>query len=208
MILHGYFRSSATWRVRIALNLKGLSYEGVFHHLRRGEQRDPAYLLLNPQGLVPALVLDDGAVLTQSLAIIEYLEELFPNPALLPVDLKTRAKVRAVALAVAADIHPLQNLKVLKQLELRGDKDTASWARIFTENGLEAVDILVRDTPGPFCFGSAPTLADVCLVPQLFNARRFGVDVAAWPRLLRIEESCCALDAFERARPEQQPDAE
>jgi maleylpyruvate isomerase len=208
MTLHGYFRSSASWRVRIALNLKGLSYEGVFHHLRRGEQRDPAYLLLNPQGLVPALVLDDGTVLTQSLAIIEYLDELFPKPALLPEDLKARAKVRAIAFAVATDIHPLQNLRVLRQLELRGDKDSASWARIFNESGLKALDILVRDTPGPFCFGSAPTLADICLAPQLFGARRFGVDVTAWPRLLQIEESCRALDAFGRAEPERQPDAE
>jgi len=208
MILHGYFRSSSAWRVRIALNLKGLAYENVFHHLRRGEQRDPDYLALNPQGLVPTLVLDDGTVLTQSLAIIEYLDETYPAPALLPADGKARAKVRAAALAIAADIHPLQNLKVLDQLEQRGDKETAFWARIFNEMGLESVERLMRDEPGPFCFGNTPTLADICLIPQLFGARRFGADGTAWPRLLRIEQACYALPAFIQAAPEQQPDAE
>lgn len=211
MQLHGYFRSSASWRVRIALNLKGLAVTHVPHHLRRGEQRAPNYLALNPQGLVPALELDDGTVLTQSLAIIEWLEEAYPIPALLPpVDLVQRARVRAFALVLAADTHPLQNLKVLNELRRLGLREEAvsAWAAQVNATGLEACEVLLGEEPGPFCFGAAPTLADVCLVPQLGNARRFGVDVARFPRLLAREAACVALPAFADAAPSRQPDAE
>lgn len=209
MILHGYFRSTASWRVRIALNLKGLVAEQVFHHLRKGEQRAPEYLAINPQGLVPALITDDGAVLTQSLAICEYLDELHPETALLPADPLERARVRAVAQVIACDIHPVQNLKVLQNLRDLGLAEEAvqSWAAAVIEQGLDAVDRLLVDSPGPFAFGSAPTLADIVIVPQLGNARRFNVDLR-WPRLLEIEAACLELDAFKSAAPGTQPDAE
>ncbi|MCH4268494.1 MAG: maleylacetoacetate isomerase [Brevundimonas sp.] len=209
MILHGYFRSTASWRVRIALGLKGLEAVQVAHHLRKGEQRAPAYLALNPQGLLPSLVTDDGAVLTQSLAIIEYLDEIAPEPALLPADLVLKAKVRAVAQAVACDIHPVQNLKVLQRLrELGlGEELVQAWASTTIEEGLDAVDRLLADQPGPFAFGDAPSLADLCIVPQLGNARRFGVELR-WPRLLALEAACLELPAFQHAAPGQQPDAE
>src|SRR5918912_1974708 len=173
MKLHGYFRSSASWRVRIALNLKGLVVDNVSHHLRRGEQRAPGYLALNPQGLVPALELDDVTGLTQSLAIIEWLDETRPTPALLPTDPVPRARVRAFALALAADTHPLQNLKVLNALRALGLPEAAvtGWAAEANAAGLEACEALLSGVEGPFCFGATPTLADVCLVPQLGNAR-------------------------------------
>ncbi len=209
MILHGYFRSTASWRVRIALGLKGLEAVQVAHHLRKGEQRAPAYLALNPQGLLPSLVTDDGAVLTQSLAIIEYLDEIAPEPALLPAEPVLKAKVRAVAQAVACDIHPVQNLKVLQRLrELGlGEELVQAWASTTIEEGLDAVDRLLADQPGPFAFGDAPSLADLCIVPQLGNARRFGVELR-WPRLLALEAACLELPAFQNAAPGQQPDAE
>lgn len=209
MILHGYFRSTASWRVRIALGLKGVEAVQVAHHLRKGEQRAPAYLALNPQGLLPSLVTDDGAVLTQSLAIIEYLDEIAPEPALLPADPVLKAKVRAVAQAVACDIHPVQNLKVLQRLrELGlGEELVQAWASTTIEEGLDAVDRLLADQPGPFAFGDAPSLADLCIVPQLGNARRFGVELR-WPRLLALEAACLELPAFQNAAPGQQPDAE
>jgi maleylpyruvate isomerase len=209
MILHGYFRSTASWRVRIALGLKGLEAVQVAHHLRKGEQRAPAYLTLNPQGLLPSLVTDDGAVLTQSLAIIEYLDEIAPEPALLPAEPVLKAKVRAVAQAVACDIHPVQNLKVLQRLrELGlGEELVQAWASTTIEEGLDAVDLLLADQPGPFAFGDAPSLADLCIVPQLSNARRFGVELR-WPRLLALEAACLELPAFQNAAPGQQPDAE
>lgn len=209
MILHGYFRSTASWRVRIALGLKGLEAVQVAHHLRKGEQRAPAYLALNPQGLLPSLVTDDGAVLTQSLAIIEYLDEIAPEPALLPAEPVLKAKVRAVAQAVACDIHPVQNLKVLQRLrELGlGEELVQDWASTTIEEGLDAVDRLLADQPGPFAFGDAPSLADLCIVPQLGNARRFGVELR-WPRLLALEAACLELPAFQNAAPGQQPDAE
>lgn len=210
MRLHGYFRSGAAYRVRIALNLKGLRAEHVPHHLRRGEQRDPAYLTLNPQGLVPTLELDDGAVLTQSLAILEWIEETRPEPPLLPRDPLTRARVRAFALAIACDTHPVQNLKVLNRVRALGMDDAAvtAWAAEVNAEGLDACEALIRDEPGPFCFGAAPTLADVCLVPQLVNARRFGVDVSRFPRLLAAERAANGLPAFADASPERQIDAE
>jgi maleylpyruvate isomerase len=209
-VLHGYFRSAASWRVRIALGLKGIAVRPVFHHLRRGEQRDPAYLALNPQGLVPALELDDGTVLTQSLAIIEWLDDAYPEPKLLPADPVRRARVRAFALVLAADTHPLQNLGVLARLRGMGrpEAEVQAWAADANAAGLAACEALLEDTPGPFCFGAAPTMADICLVPQLGNARRFGVDVTRFPRLLAAEAACLALSAFADAVPDRQPDAE
>jgi maleylpyruvate isomerase len=210
MKLHGYFRSSASYRVRIALNLKGLSAQHLPHHLRKGEQRDPAYLAINPQGLVPTLENDTGAVLTQSLAIIEWLDETHLEPPLLPKDSLQRAKVRAFALVLACDTHPVQNLKVLARLRELGQADAAvtEWAAWANREGLAACETLIAREPGPFCFGAKPTLADLCLVPQLANARRFGVDVAAYPRLLKAEAAAKDLAAFADAAPERQPDAE
>ncbi|MCP3396250.1 maleylacetoacetate isomerase [Bradyrhizobium sp. CCGB20] len=210
MKLHGYFRSSAAYRVRIALNLKGLGAEHLPHHLRKGEQCAPSYLAINPQGLVPALENDSGAVLTQSVAIIEWLDETHPNPPLLPKDALQRAKVRAFALAIACDTHPVQNLKVLARLRELGlaEEKVQDWAAWVNREGLSACETLIRNEPGPFCFGAVPTLADLCLVPQLANARRFGVDVSAYPRLLAAEAAAKALPAFADAAPEKQADAE
>src|SRR5579871_3622691 len=210
MKLHGYFRSSASYRVRIALNLKGLGAEHLSHHLRKGEQYAPSYLAINPQGLVPTLEGDAGAIITQSLAIIEWLDETHPEPPLLPKDPLRRAKVRAFAQAIACDTHPVQNLKVLarlRELGLPEDKVT-SWAAWANSEGLSACEKLIAKEAGPFCFGDAPTMADLCLVPQLANARRFGVDVNAYPRLLQAELAAKALPAFADAAPGKQPDAE
>src|SRR6202795_4763590 len=209
MKLHGYFRSSASYRVRIALNLKGLGAEHLPHHLRKGEQREPSYLAINPQGLLPTLQ-DGDAVITQSLAIIEWLEETHPAPPLLPDDPLRRAHVRAFAQVLACDTHPVQNLKVLARLRELGVPEeqvtgSAAWAN---REGLSACEALIADEPGPFCFGDAPTVADLCLVPQLANARRFGVDVAAYPRLLKAEAAARNPTAFADAAPERQPDAE
>jgi len=209
MRLHGYFRSSAAYRVRIALNLKGVKAEHVFRHLRKGEQRAPDYLAMNPQGLVPTLELDNGALLTQSLAIVEWLDETHPNPLLMPADPLQRARVRAFALAIACDIHPVQNLRVLAAVrELGGEQAGQDWAKRINEEGLAACEKMIANEPGPFCFGAQPTLADICLVPQLGNARRFNVDVSAFPRLLQAEAACRALPAFADAAPDKQPDAE
>ena len=210
MKLHGYFRSSASYRARIALNLKGISSEQLPHHLRKGEQRAPAYLAINPQGLVPALEDDGGHVLTQSLAIIEWLEEIHPEPPLLPKDPLRRARIRAFALAIACDTHPVQNLKILERLRQLGlsEKQVTEWAACANREGLAACEALIAGEPGPFCFGAAPTMADLCLVPQLANARRFGVDLAAFPRLLRAEAAARNIKAFADAAPERQPDAE
>jgi maleylpyruvate isomerase len=209
MKLHGYFRSSAAYRVRIALNLKGLTAEHLPHHLRKGEQSEPAYLALNPQGLVPTLE-KSGAVLTQSLAIIEWLDETHPSPPLLPKDPLRRAKVRAFALAIACDIHPVQNLKVLARLRQLGvgEEQVTEWAAWVNREGLAACEALVKGEKGPFCFGDKPTIADLCLVPQLANARRFGVDVAAFPRLLEAEAAAKEMKAFADAAPDRQIDAE
>jgi len=214
MRLYDYFRSSAAYRVRIALNVKGIvPDERTYVHLRMGSQRAQDYLALNPQGLVPALELDDGSVLAQSLAIIEYLDETRPEPPLLPADPVARARVRAIALSIACEIHPLNNLRVLNYLigtmgVSREQKD--GWYRYWIDVGFEALEkTLARDAAtGRFCHGDAPTLADVCLVPQMANARRFEIDLSPYPTLIRIESACNALPAFAQAAPARQPDAE
>jgi len=210
MKLHGYFRSSAAYRVRIALNLKGLQPAHLPHHLRQGEQCAPAYLAINPQGLVPTLEDDSGTVLTQSLAIIEWLDEVHPSPPLLPKDPLRRAKARAFALAIACDVHPVQNLKVLARLRQLGvaEEKVTEWAAWANREGLAACEALIAHEPGPFCFGDKPSIADLCLVPQLANARRFGVDVSAYPRLLKAEAAAKEMKAFADAAPDKQPDAE
>jgi maleylpyruvate isomerase len=214
MKLYTFFRSSASYRVRIALNLKGLDYEHAPIHLRRGggEQFSPAYKAKNPQALVPTLE-DGGRTLTQSLAIIEYLEERYPEPPLLPKDPADRAAVRAMGLAIACEVHPLQNLKVLNYVkgELKQDEAAANrWAQHWIELGLAALEQMALAVPkrGKFCFGDAPTLADLCLVPQLGNARRFGCDLSGFPTLVGIGAHCATLPAFSKAAPENQPDAE
>jgi maleylacetoacetate isomerase/maleylpyruvate isomerase len=212
--LYTFFRSSAAYRVRIALNLKGLAYEAVPVHLSRGggEQHAPAYRKLNPQSLVP--VLQDGErALAQSLAIMEYLEEVYPLPPLLPNNPAARARVRSLALAIACEIHPLNNTRVLGYLSGPmglGDEAKRTWYHHWIALGLGALEARLaaeRET-GSFCHGDAPGLADCCLVPQLANARRFKCDVSPYPTLLRIEKNCQALDAFQRAAPDLQPDAE
>lgn len=213
MRLHGYWRSTAAWRVRIALNLKGLEWESVPVHLVRdgGEQHKPEFLRLNPQGLVPALE-TGGDVLTQSLAIIEHLEETCPEPALLPADPSGRARVRSLALLVACDIHPLNNLRVLQFLRDGLGLDEAQrerWYRHWVGEGLAALEQRLAGEPGTgrFCHGDAPGLADCCLVPQLYNARRYACPLDDFPTLLRIEAACAELEAFRGAAPEAQPDA-
>jgi len=213
MKLYDYYRSSAAYRVRLALNLKGVAPERVFVHLRKGVQRTDDYLDLNPQGLVPALALDGGPRLTQSLAIVEWLDETHPHPPLLPGDATARARVRAIALSIACEIHPLNNLRVLQYLTgtlgvAEAQKD--GWYRYWVDTGFEALERqLAREkSTGRFCHGDTPSLADVCLVPQLANARRFNVDVTPYPTLTRIEAACNALPAFADAAPANQPDAE
>jgi len=194
--LHGFFRSSATYRVKIALALKGLSFEYLSYNLREKEQLAPAFLALNPQGLVPALDVD-GDVLTQSLAICEYLDEVRPVPALLPSSPLSRAKVRAAAYVIACDVHPVQNLKILNRVRALGHDDSAveQWARTTIEEGLTAYEALLPPQVSRFSFGDAPGLADICLVPQLVNARRFGVTLQS-ERILAIEAACLTLEAF------------
>ena len=208
LVLHTYWRSSAAWRVRTALALKGLPWEAAPHDLRTNEQTAPDYVARNPQGLVPALEVE-GAVLTQSLAIIEYLDERFPEPPLLPADPLERARVRAFALAIACDIHPVQNLRVLRMLRARGLDQAVvdAWAREVIEGGLEACSRLIADRSGPFCFGEMITMADITLIPQLANARRFGARTD-YPRLEAIEAAALAHPAFASARPAAQVDAD
>ena len=214
MKLHGFFRSSASYRVRIALNLKGLSYEQASVHLVRGggEQFAPAFRKLNPQSLVP--VLEDGPLaLTQSLAIIEYLDETHPRPPLLPATPVERARVRALALAIACDLHPLNNTRVLAYVAGpmgAGEDGKLTWYRHWIAEGLRPLEAMLSGdrATGKFCHGDTPGLADCCLVPQLANARRFKCDVAPYPTLLAIEKNCQVLEAFQRAAPDKQPDAE
>lgn len=212
MKLFSYHRSSAAFRVRIALALKGVNYETVPRHLLRGEQRDPAYLALNPQGLVPALV-DDDAVITQSLAIIEYLEEAHPQPPLLPRDATERAHVRALAQSIACDVHPLNNRRVLVYLaESLGQDEqrVKQWYHHWIAVGFEALETQVKrySRDSKHCFGDAVTMADVYLVPQMYNARRFGCDLAAYPTLVGIDAYLSTVPAFAEAVPEKQVDAE
>lgn len=210
--LHGYFRSSAAWRVRIALALKGIPYDQAFRHLRKGEQSAPDFLKLNPQGLVPALEVAGQGVLTQSLAIVEWLEETMPGARLLPADPWGRARVRALAEVVACDTHPIQNLRVLQYVKRELGQDQVvvdGWARHWIGLGLAAYEArLAEPATGRFSHGDEPGLADLCLVPQLGNARRFGTDLSPYPRVLEVEAACRALPAFQAAAPEAQPDAE
>lgn len=213
MKLYTFFRGSSPFRVRIALNLKGLAYEPVFVHLGKGEQRKLPYAAVNPQSLVPALVLDDGHVLTQSLAIIEYLDETFPKPRLIPEDALGRARVRALSLIVACEIHPLNNARTLAHLRKamnQTDEQVNAWYRHWVADGLAKVEASLAHFPGSgrFCHGDAPTMADCCLVPQVFNAKRFDCDTEPYPTVMRIFDECMRLEAFDRAQPAKQPDAE
>lgn len=208
--LYGYWRSSAAYRVRIALALKGLDYDHKGIDLRAGAQSGVGFKLLNPQGFVPYLI--DGEVgLNQSLAIIEYLDETYPEPRLLPDDPVARARVRAAALAIACDIHPLNNLRVLKYLKrpLGHEQDEIdAWAQHWIEGGFAALEEVAEGSPGPYLFGDAVTMADVCLVPQMYNARRVRADLTHFPRLVEIDKALNALPAVRKARPEAQPDAD
>jgi maleylacetoacetate isomerase len=209
-ILHDYYRSSAAYRVRIALNIKGIEYESRPVNLLESAQKSDAYRALNPQGLVPMLEID-GLRLTQSLAIIVYLDQAFPEPPLVPRDPADGAHVRAMALAIACDIHPLNNLRVVKYLEgeLGVDKDARNaWYRHWISEGFAALEAMAAHQAGEFLFGDAPTVADVCLVPQMYNARRFDVPLEPYPTLLRAEGNAVKLDAFERAHPDNQEAAQ
>ncbi len=214
MKLYTFFRSSASYRVRIALNFKGVSYEQAPIHLRRGggEQFTAAYKAVNPQALVPALE-DNGKILTQSLAIIEYLEDKYPRPPLLPADPADKALVRGMALIIACEVHPIQNLRVLNYVKKeynQTDDQVNRWAQQWINLGLTALEQLIVAQPkrGKYCFGDTPTLADICLVPQLGNARRYGSDLSQYPNILSIEKNCMTLPAFVNAAPEKQLDAE
>lgn len=210
--LYTFWRSSASYRVRIALNLKTLEYEAIPIHFRKdgGQHRSPDFLLTNPQGLLPVWA-EGGWSLNQSLAIIEYLDELYPDVPLLPSDRRHRAEVRALAQEIACDIHPLDNLRVLAYLrqELNIDQNSVdAWYRHWVEVGFEAFESRLVDTAGRFSYGDAPGLVDCCLMPQIYNARRFDVDMSPYPTILRIEKALSKLEAFVEASPEQQPDAE
>ena len=211
MKLYTYFRSSAAYRVRIALNLKGLPYEMVAIHLTKdgGQQHKPEYHAVNPQERVPALALSSGEVLTQSLAIIEYLDDIAPEPPLLPADALERAKVRAVAQMVACDIHPLNNLislQYLKRVMKHEQAEIDAWYHHWVIEGFKAIEAMI--SPAPYTCGSHVSLADVCLIPQVFNARRLKVPLDQFPKIVAVEAACLKLPAFDHARPENQPDAE
>ena len=209
MILYGHTLSSASYRVRVALGLKRLQFTSVLLDLRGGEQKLEGFLRINSQGFVPALALDDGTVLTQSAAIIEYLDEIHPDPPLLPAAALARARVRALSQAITCDVHPLNNLRVLQYLEknLGHDKTQRdAWYRNWVQLGFDAIERrLTQDAEtGRFCHGDAPTLADVCLVPQVFNARRFAVDLGPYPRIVGIDAACRELPEFQGAAPDRQ----
>ena len=211
MKLYTYFRSSAAYRVRIALNLKGLSSEMISIHLQKqgGLNKRPEYRAVNPQMRVPALQLDSGDVLTQSLAIIEYLDEVHPKPLLLPRDPIERAKVRALAQVIACDIHPLNNTSPLRYLKHQLGQDQAkidAWYHHWILEGFEPLETMLR--PAPYAFGGEVTLADICLVPQVYNARRLKVPLDRFPKIVAVDAACAKLGPFEQARPENQPDAE
>ena len=211
MKLYTYFRSSAAFRVRIALNLKGLAYEPAFVHLAKGEHRKPEYAEVNAQALVPTLVLDDGARLTQSLAIIEYLDEKYPQPPLIPSSPMAKARVRALSLLVSCEIHPLNNLRVLQYLKRslgQNEEQVNAWYRHWVADGLQKFEAELKTGAGAFCHGDTPSMADCCLVPQIFNAKRFQCDLAPFPATMRAFDSCMKLEAFDRAQPSKQPDAE
>lgn len=210
LVLNSFFRSSAAWRVRIALHIKGLPYRGEYRNFRENAQRSPDYLALNPQGLVPALVVD-GTPLTQSLAIIEYLDEVQADPPLLPRDPISRAQVRAMAAIVASDIHPIGNLRVLNYLRTTFGQDEEAvnaWYRHWVAAGFEALETLARDQgDGRHCHGNSVSIADICLVPQIYNARRFGTDLDPYPTLRAIGAHLAVLPAFAATAPDCQPDA-
>ena len=211
MNLYTYFRSSAAYRVRIALNLKGLQYDMVPIHLTKdgGQQRKPEFQKVNPQMRVPALELSSGSVLTQSLAIIEYLDDIEPEPPFLPADALERANVRALAQVVACDIHPLNNLITLQYLKRSLKQEQTEidvWYHHWVTEGFKALEQMLK--PGPFAYGAHVTLADICLVPQVFNARRLKVPLDAFPKIVAVEQACLKQPAFDKARPENQPDAE
>ncbi len=212
MKLYTYFRSSASFRVRIALHLKGLTYEPVFVHLAKGEHRQPQYTKVNAQALVPTLELDDGTRLTQSLAIMEWLEERHSTPALLPRDALGRSRVRAISDLIACEIHPLNNLRVLQHLKRalgQSQDQIDTWYRHWIADGLQKLEAeLAAPGTGKFCHGDSPTLADCCLVPQIFNAKRYESDLAPYPKTMRVFDNCMKLEAFDRAQPSKQPDAE
>lgn len=210
-VLHGYYRSSAAFRVRIALALKGVEAQNIFHHLRRGEQRADGYLALNPQGLVPTLEID-GTGLTQSLAIIEYLDETISGVCLLPRDAMGRARVRSLAQTVACDIHPIDNLRVLNYLrnDLGQDEDAVrKWFNHWIAVGFDAIELqLAGPHSGKFMYGDTPTIADICLVPQVLNASNFKLDLTPYPRIRAIYDQAMLMPAFAKSAPSQQPDAE
>ena len=209
--LYNYFRSSASFRVRIALQLKGLRYDYMPVHLAKGEHKRPEFAAMTPEGLIPVLELDDGHRLTQSMAIIEYLDEVRPQPALLPADALGRARVRALAQIVACEVHPLNNLRVLKYLvnNLQTGEDAKNdWYRHWVRTGLLAYEAQLAQQPATFSHGATPTLADCCLVPQIFNARRFDCDLSGLPRTMAVFDACMALDAFRNAQPSACPDFE
>lgn len=213
LILHNYYRSSTSFRVRAALALKGLPYEYRSYHLRKGEQRSGVMLGLNRQGLVPALQLPDGSSLTQSLAIMEWLEEAHPTPPLLPTDALGRARVRSLAQMIACDIHPLNNLRVLRQLKIdfgADDSAVANWFRHWVATTFEPLEYRLAHEAetGDFCHGDTPGMADICLAAQVINNARFEVDMTPYPVINAIHASCMALDAFDAAKPASQPDAE
>ncbi len=212
-VLHNYFRSSTSFRVRATLNIKGLDYEYVSYHLRKGEQRSERYLDLNPQGLVPALEISDSTVLSQSIAIIEYLNEVYPEPPLLPAEPLARARVRSLAMMVACDIHPINNLRILKYLSSHfgaDDEAIAEWFRTWVVKTFTALEARLSTEPDTdrFCHGDTVSLADICLAGQVINNVRFAADMSAYPTIQRIHDACMALAAFKAAMPAAQPDAE